>query len=354
MSLSIGIIGLPNVGKSTLFSALTKKKVDAANYPFCTIDPNVGIVKVPDARLQQLTGAFASAKTIPTIIEFVDIAGLVRGASKGEGLGNKFLAHIREVDAIVHVVRCFHNADIVHVDEYVDPIRDMETVHTELMIKDLETIERRLRGLEKEARAHNKKAIADKEAFEGLLAQMDKGISAFLYMEQHPEHKESVKELFLLTAKPTLYLFNADTEEDAKKAIAYAKEKEIPYVVMGIKEEYEMAGLTAEELKELGMPLPKLPLLVSKSYAMLNLITFFTTGPDETRAWTIVKGTKAPEAAGVIHSDFKEKFIRAAVIECKKLLEAGSIQEAMARGWIRTEGKDYIVRDGDVMEIRHG
>ncbi|MDP3982264.1 MAG: redox-regulated ATPase YchF, partial [bacterium] len=351
MALSIGIVGLPNVGKSTLFSALTKKKVDVANYPFCTIDPNIGIVKVPDQRLEQLAQAFQSAKVVPTIIEFVDIAGLVRGASKGEGLGNKFLAHIREVDAVVHVVRCFKDSEIIHVDESVDPIRDVETVHTELLIKDLDTIERRLHSLEKEARAQDKKAIASKEALEGLQKEMDKGISAYEYMQNNPEHAEAIQELFLLSSKPVLYLLNADSPEDAKLAREMVEKKNMPFVVLSIKEEHDAAGLSLEELAELGMPSPKLPLLIEKAYAMLGLITFFTTGPDEPRAWTITKGTKAPQAAGVIHSDFREKFIRAAVIHFKKLLEAGSISEAMAKGWIRTEGKDYVVHDGDVMEI---
>ncbi|MDP2641380.1 MAG: redox-regulated ATPase YchF [Candidatus Yanofskybacteria bacterium] len=354
MSLSVGIVGLPNVGKSTLFKALTKKHVDIANYPFCTIDPNVGIVKVPDNRLQKLADAFHSEKVIPTIIEFVDIAGLVRGASKGEGLGNKFLSHIREVDAIVHVVRCFADSEVIHVDESVDPVRDMETIHVELMVKDLETIEKRLGGLEKEARAQNKKAVADKAALESLQKEMDKGVSAFAYMEKHPEHKESIQELFLLSAKPVLYLLNADTSRDAVAAQQYAEEKGAPFVVLSAKEEQEAAGLTPEEAAELSIPSPRLPLLIEECYAMLGLITFFTTGPDETRAWTVQKGAKAPEAAGVIHSDFREKFIRAAVIQWKKLLEAGSTAEAMAKGWIRTEGKEYIVQDGDVMEFKHG
>ena len=353
MSLSVGIVGLPNVGKSTLFQALTKKKVDIANYPFCTIDPNVGIVKVPDERLTKLAEFFHSAKLIPTIVEFVDIAGLVRGANKGEGLGNQFLANIREVNAIVQVVRCFVDSNVAHVDSTIDPVRDMETIHTELILKDLETLEKRIANLEKEVRAQKKEAVEKQEIFQDLRRAMDKEISAFQYVQEHPKSKAAVEELFLLSAKPVIYIFNADSEREAAIPAQKAKELAAPFVVMNIKEEEEKVGLSPEELQELGLAQPRLPQLIKKAYEALGLLTFFTTGPDETRAWTVVKGASAPDAGGAIHSDFREKFIKAAVVPWDKLLEAGGISEAMAKGLIRTEGKDYIVRDGDVIEIKH-
>lgn len=353
MALSVGIVGLPNVGKSTLFQALTKKKVDTSNYPFCTIDPNIGIVKVPDERLQKLADFFESKKIIPTIIEFVDIAGLVRGANKGEGLGNQFLANIREVNAIVQVVRCFENTNVAHVDSTIDPLRDITTIQTELILKDLETLQKRLASLEKEARSQKKEAIARYEILQDLQKALNKEISAFQYIKEHPESKEVVEEMFLLSAKPVIYIFNANTKKEVSIPIAYIKKFGAPCVVMNIKEEEEKVGLSSEELKELDLPPAKLPELIGKAYEALGLITFFTTGPDETRAWTVVKGAKAPDAGGVIHSDFKEKFIRAAVIQWDKLLESGGTTEAMTRGLIRTEGKEYIVKDGDVIEIKH-
>ena len=354
MSLSVGIVGLPNVGKSTLFQALTKKKVDIANYPFCTIDPNVGIVKVPDERLVKLAEFFHSAKVIPTIIEFVDIAGLVKGANKGEGLGNQFLATIREVNAIVQVVRCFENTNVAHVDTTINPVRDMETIHTELILKDLETLEKRIASLGKEVRAQKKEAVEKQEILQNLLRAMNKEISAFQYIQEHPKSKVAVEELFLLSAKPVIYIFNSDSEKQAAIPAQKAKELAAPFVVMNIKEEEEKVGLSPDDLRELGLTQPRLPQLIKKAYEALGLLTFFTTGPDETRAWTVVKGTSAPGAGGAIHSDFKERFIKAAVVQWDKLLEAGGIPEAMAKGLIRTEGKDYIVKDGDVIEIKHG
>lgn len=345
---------MPNVGKSTLFQALTKKKVDTSNYPFATIDPNVGIVKVPDERVQKLADFFKSEKVIPTIIEFVDIAGLVRGANKGEGLGNQFLANIREVDAICQVVRCFQNVNITHVDETIDPVRDMETIQTELMLKDLETLEKRIGSLEKEVRAKNKEAMKKQPILQDLQKEMNNEKPAFQYIQEHPEAKETIEELFLLSAKPVIYLLNADSEKEAATAIAKAKELGAPYVVMNIKEEEDKIGLSPEERKELDLSAPKLPDLITKAYQALHLITFFTTGPDETRAWTLEKGALAPDAGGAIHSDFKDKFIRATVIQWDKLLEAGGVAEAMAKGLIRTEGKEYVVKDGDVIEIKHG
>ncbi|TSC56295.1 MAG: hypothetical protein Greene071421_249 [Parcubacteria group bacterium Greene0714_21] len=314
MKLSVGIVGLPNVGKSTLFQALTKKEVNIANYPFATIDPNVGVVEVPDERVQKLSEAFHSEKTIPTVVEFVDIAGLVKGANKGEGLGNKFLASIREVAAIVQVVRGFENADIIHVEKSVDPLRDIDTINTELQLKDLETTEK---GSE-------------------------------------------IPETQLLAKKPLIYLLNADPKEVAQELLQKVKNLGLPapevggsVVVANLKDELEMQQLSEEERKEFGF-VSHLPELIAKAYEILNLITFFTTGPDETRAWTIKKGSTAPQAGGAIHSDFEKNFIKAEVIQWGKLLEAGDWSKAASLGWIRTEGKEYIVQDGDVIEIKHG
>jgi len=281
-----------------------------ANYPFCTIDSNVGIVKVPDDRLQKLADFFQSQKIIPTIIEFVDIAGLVRGANKGEGLGNQFLANIREVDAIVQVVRCFENKNIMHVDESVDPMRDIETVNTELLLKDIETVTRRLGTIEKDVRAEKKGSAKFQANLQGLLRAMNQEIPARQFLKEHPDSSEAIEELFLLSAKPIVYLLNADSEKDAKPAKDKAKELGASYTVMNIKEEYDIADLTTEEISDLGVGPPQLVELIKKAYQVLDLITFFTTGPDETRAWTLVKGEKAPDAGGVIHSDFKDKFMR--------------------------------------------
>lgn len=313
----------------------------------------MGIVKVPDARLQKLVDFFHSAKVIPTIIEFVDIAGLVRGANKGEGLGNQFLATIREVHAIAQVVRCFENANVAHVDTTINPVRDMETIHTELILKDLETLEKRIANLEKEVRAQKKEAILKQAILQDLQKAMNKEISARQYMKEHTESKETIEDLFLLSAKPVIYILNVNAAKEATSAEQKAKEMSAPFVIMNIKEEEEKVGLSPEELQELGLSQSRLPELIKKAYEVLGLITFFTTGPDETRAWTVVKGTKAPDAGGVIHSDFKQKFIRAAVVQWDKLLEAGGTTEAMARGFIRTEGKEYILKDGDVIEIKH-
>ncbi|OHA63362.1 MAG: hypothetical protein A2842_01380 [Candidatus Wildermuthbacteria bacterium RIFCSPHIGHO2_01_FULL_48_25] len=307
MSLSVGIVGLPNVGKSTLFQALTKKEVNIANYPFATIDPNVGVVEVPDERLQKLAKLTNSAKVIPTIVEFVDIAGLVKGANKGEGLGNKFLANIREVAAIVHVVRCFENKDIVHVEQSVDPLRDIDTIQTELQLKDLETTE--------------------------------KGSAV-------PENQQ-------LNKKPVVYLLNCNPSDVSQELLDKIKGLGGAVVMANLQDELDMQSLLEEERNEFGF-VSRLPELITKAYEVLNLITFFTTGPDESRAWTIQKGWTAPKAAGVIHSDFEEKFIRAETIQWEKLLEAGGWSEAAAKGWIRTEGKEYVVQDGDVIEVMHG
>ena len=352
MALSLGIVGLPNVGKSTLFSALTKKDVEIANYPFATIDPNVGMVEVPDERLEKLASLFSSKKIIPTVVEFVDIAGLVKGANKGEGLGNQFLASIREVDAICQVVRVFEGTEIMHVEDNIDPLRDIDTIATELSLKDLETVEKRLGSVEKEARSQIKEAILEKEVLIKLQALLSEGKPVFSFIKENPEEAKLIHHLQLLTAKPMLYLLNA-TGDVPPDVTLKLKELNAPFVVMNIKEEAELAGPLKDELSELGVE-PQLPELIKKSYELLNLITFFTTGEDETRAWTILKGDKAPDAGGAIHSDFKEKFIRAQVISTEKLLEAGGYTQASAKGLLRMEGKDYLVQDGDVVEIKHG
>ncbi len=331
MKLSIGIVGLPNVGKSTLFKAITKQQVTIANYPFATIDPNVGVVPVPDERLTKLAEMSHSKKTIPAVVEFYDIAGLVRGANKGEGLGNQFLAHIRECQAVIIVLRLFKSEEIIHVEGTVDPLRDLETILMELALKDLETIEKRLGKLEGEARTGDKAAVKNFE----ILKQVKESLGANgLALRFRSE--EIVKELSLLTSKKQLYLLNggeADVLEALKKRI-----KELGG-------EYIVADLAAAE---------HIPGLIAKAYEVLDLISFLTTGEDETRAWTIERGAKAPQAAGVIHTDFEKNFIRAEVVPCGKLFEAGSWTAAKSKGWIRLEGKEYVVQDGDVMVIRHG
>lgn len=344
MSLSVGIVGLPNVGKSTLFKALTRKQVDIANYPFCTIEPNIGIVKVPDERLDKLATFFQPKKVIPTIVEFVDIAGLVKGAHEGEGLGNQFLSHIRETQAICQVVRCFEDSEVVHVEESLDPVRDIETINTELLLKDLETVrKRREREKEKEK----------EEILQDLQNALNKGVLARDFLEQHLKAQDMVKELQLLTAKPVFYACNANNGKLPSALRSFFSEKRVSFVILNMKEEMEIADLSLESMQELGLQ-SHLADLVKKAYEALDLITFFTAGADEVRAWTVRRGAKAPQAGGVIHSDFEEKFIRAAVISWDKLLQAGGLSQALAKGWMRTEGKDYTMQDGDVIEIRHG
>jgi len=335
MKLSIGIVGLPNVGKSTLFKALTSQEINIANYPFATIDPNIGVVPVPDERLDQLTEMSRSKKRVPAVVEFYDIAGLVKGAYKGEGLGNQFLSHIKEVNAVVEVVRCFESAEIVHVEAGVDPLRDIEIINTELILKDLETVDRRIEKLEKETRTGDKQKIKDAEILKKIKQGLEAGVLAINLGEESISNA-TVKELNLLTAKPQIYLLNG-------------KESDISEELKG-----KIKSLAADYLvKDLAV-MPDKADLIKIAYKILGLVSFFTTGEDETRAWTIKDGTKAPEAAGVIHTDFLKNFIRAEVIAWDKLLETGSWNAARAKGLIRLEGKDYILKDGDVVVIRHG
>jgi GTP-binding protein YchF len=347
MSLKVGIVGLPNVGKSTLFKALTKNPVDIANYPFCTIEPNVGIVKVPDERLEKLAKMSKSAKVVPTVIEFVDIAGLVAGASQGEGLGNKFLAHIREVDAIAQVVRVFENGDITHVHNKIDPQNDIEVINTELILADLETVQKRISKLEKEARGQNKEAIRTLEIIKKIKEILDQGRLAS-ELQFSDEDFELVHDLQLLTWKPMLFVLNTS---DVETRHASSLPGDYPTVAIDIKIEEELSQMSVEEAAELGMK-SNLDQLILKSYEILDLITFLTTGEDETRAWTIKKSSSAPIAGRAIHSDFEEKFIRADVVSWGKLLEAGSWSKARDLGTLRTEGKEYIVKDGDVIEFK--
>ena len=348
MSLSIGIVGLPNVGKSSLFNVLTKKGVDAANYPFCTIDPNVGFVKVPDFRLDKLAEVSKPLKVIPTTIEFVDIAGLVAGASKGEGLGNKFLAHIRECDAICEVVRDFKDKNIIHVNNKIDPESDKETINMELVLADLATIEKRLDKAKKEERSGDKEIIAQAKVLQIIYNTLAAGDPA-RGLEFSEADLPFVKSLCLLTIKPIIYLLNVDDGYGGETVLKNINEQ---IIAVNVKMEEEIAALPeedqAEYIKELGLEQSGLDKLISAAYKILGLDTFFTTGPDESRAWTIKTGTKAPYAAGVIHTDFIKGFVRAEVIQWNKFIEAGSDAKSRELGLIRTEGKDYIVVDGDV------
>jgi hypothetical protein len=347
MSLSIGIVGLPNVGKSTLFNLLTKKGVEAANYPFCTIDPNVGVVKVPDFRLEKLAAISKPEKIIPTTIEFTDIAGLVAGAHKGEGLGNKFLAHIRECNAICEVIRDFKDKNVIHVDGRVNPSEDKETINLELIFADLATVEKRLDKAKKEAKSGDKVLIFQSLVLEKIYQHLAAG-RAVREMTFEDEEAVFVKTLTLLTIKPIIYLLNID-ESHSNDVLSETKE---PLIKINVKLEEEIINLPEEEqaeyIKELGLEQSGLDRLIQGAYKTLGLDTFFTTGADETRAWTIKSGAKAPQAAGEIHTDFIKGFIRAEVINWQKFVDCGSEAKARELGLIRTEGKDYLVQDGDV------
>ena len=340
MSLSIGIVGLPNVGKSTLFKVLTKKQVNIENYPFCTIDPNVGVVQVPDKRVNKLAEFSHSKKIVPAAIEFVDIAGLVKGAAEGEGLGNKFLANIREVDVIAEVVRAFKNDKIIHVYNKIDPENDIGVIEAELILADLETINKRIQKLEKEVKSQDKEAIKKIKIVKKIKAGLEAGKTA-LKCDLNKEEIDLMKDLHLLTFKPILYVYNISGDEP----------KTDFGLKIDIKTEEDLMEMSDEDKKELGMQ-SNLDKLIIEAYKLLGIITFLTTGEDETRAWIIKKGSTAPEAGAAIHTDFKEKFIKADVINWQKLLDAGSYAQAREKGLVRIEGKDYIVQDGDVIDFK--
>ena len=363
--MKLGIVGLPNVGKSTLFNALTKAGAESANYPFCTIDPNVGIVPVPDERIKLLGDLYKTKKVTPAIIEFVDIAGLVKGASKGEGLGNQFLANIREVDAIVHVVRCFEDANVVHVDGNISPVRDIETINLELIFSDIEILERRIAKVAKQARM-DKTLAKELELIEAIKAHLEEGKMARTFELPEDEDMQAWYAGYnLLTAKSTIYAANVaedDLADDgannahvaAVRELAAAENSEVFVICAQI--EQEISELEEDEkamfLEDLGLKESGLEKLVKASYSLLGLISYLTAGEDECRAWTIKKGTKAPQAAGKIHSDFERGFIRAEVVNYKDLLEYGSLSAAKTKGVVGTEGKEYVVQDGDIMHFR--
>jgi len=363
MGASCGIVGLPNVGKSTLFNAITQAGAESANYPFCTIDPNVGIVEVPDPRLTKLAEIVQPNKVVPTAFEFVDIAGLVKGASKGEGLGNQFLSHIREVDAIAHVVRCFEDENITHVAGKVDPLSDIETINLELIFADLDSVERRIERIGRKVKAGDKEAKQELDVLEKLKAAFEEGQAA-RSVQLDEEERKLVRDLHLLTIKPMLYVCNvaedgihtADENPHVQTVKQHAAAEGAEVVVISAKVEAEIAELEGEDkqmfLEELGLEESGLDRLIRAAYSLLGLITYFTAGVQEVRAWTIRRGTKAPQAAGVIHSDFERGFIRAEVVAYDDLVEAGSVTAARDKGKYRLEGKEYVVQDGDVMHFR--
>lgn len=354
MSLSVGIVGLPNVGKSTLFKAITKKQVDCSNYPFCTIEPNIGVVEVPDKRVDKLAEITKSAKKIYSTVKFVDIAGLVEGANKGEGLGNQFLAQIREVDVIVYVLRCFKNEKIVNTQQAIDVIKDKEILDTEMALKDLVTVEKRIVGLEKEAKQGNKQSQKELPVLQKALEFLEKG--QMLYEQEWPEEERRIVAGYqLLTIKPRFYLLNGASDEFSAEVEKVFKDNNWQYLLVDVLTELEASDFSKQERVSYGLSEESgLDKLIKQTYQLLGLITFLTTGPDETRAWDLKQGSKAPQAGGAIHTDFESSFIKAEVIDWQKLVEANGFTKARENGWIRTEGKDYIVKDGDVIEIKVG
>ena len=359
MSLKCGIVGLPNVGKSTLFNALTAAGIEAQNFPFCTIEPNKGVVPVPDQRLLKIAEIVKPEKVIPTTTEFVDIAGLVKGASEGEGLGNKFLSHIRETQAIIHVVRCFENSDITHVHDEIDPVVDLETVETELLLSDLESLQNAIQRLEKAARTGDKEILITMRKFEELSADLNAGVMG-RNSKVFNDNEDSFKDLQLITVKPCIYLANVeDLDADnplLDQLISYAKENDSSVIPMCNQLEAEVAELEKDEalefLKDLGMEEPGLNKLIRESYKMLSLLTYFTAGEKEVRAWTIREGSTAPKAAGVIHTDFEKGFIRAETTSYSDFIEFNGETGAKEAGKLRSEGSEYLVKDGDIMHFR--
>ncbi len=362
--MKLGVVGLPNVGKSTLFNAITKAGAESANYPFCTIEPNVGIVAVPDERLDKLAALYASKKITPTAIEFVDIAGLVKGASRGEGLGNKFLSHIREVDAIVHVVRCFDDDNITHVDGNIDPVRDMQTINLELILADIETAQKRLDRAVNMKKTGDKKYVFESETLERAVTWLSEE-KPLRTLDVNEEEKAFLDAQFFLTSKPVIYAANIaesdlETPESdlalVQKVVAQAAEEKAEVLVICAKIEEDLAQLEPDEraifLEELNITESGLDRLVKKCYKLLGLISYLTAGEKETRAWTVEEGTKAPQAAGKIHSDFEKGFIRAEVVDYETLLSLGGYNQAKEKGKVRSEGKEYVVKDGDVILFR--
>ena len=357
--MKIGIVGLPNVGKSTMFNSITKAGAECANYPFCTIEPNVGIVAVPDERIDKLAEMYNPQKVTKAVVEFVDIAGLVKGASKGEGLGNKFLSHIREVDAICQVVRCFEDTNVIHVDGNVNPLRDIETINLELIFADMETLEKRLEKAKKNLKS-DKKYQEEINLIEKIKMNLEKGISARA-IEYSEEEQEMLKEMFLLTSKPIIYIANiseeqienSDNESMVKQVKEYAEKENAEVIPLCVKIEEELSGLDeqdkSEMLEALGLEESGLDKLIKRSYDLLGLMSFITAGEPEVRAWTIKKGTKAPQAAGKIHSDIERGFIKAEIVSYDDLMREGSMNGAKEKGLVRQEGKEYIMQDGDIV-----